>query len=211
MKDLNPDGIIGSHNTFAFQNGDLDIPIPLSTIKFSGANSFQDFDKKEILQKISNYKLSDDMKQFVKEYDRVFGHRDRFLWKWLGVIYGETGVTLSTIDDAYFDSITDAKIILTMAFSFLDDISEFYKDEQLLEKVMDIINSPVGSVDVNDEKLMFFRKIWNYFVNTINKYPRYEEFKDIFWYDFNQVLNSVRYTVLLNKNPEMMNLKEMQN
>ena len=40
-------------------------------------------DKQEILKKVSNYELSDDVKYFVEEYEKFFNDRDIFQWKFL--------------------------------------------------------------------------------------------------------------------------------
>jgi len=171
----------------------------------------QDSEKKEILDRISNFTLSDDVQYFADEYARVFNIRNEFLWKWLGVLYGEKGVTLSSVDKIYYDSITDTKIILTIAFSMLDDLSELHKDKELVEQLIGITKNLETDVDIDDERLVFFKKIWGHFLSKIKQYPRYEEFRDIFWYDFNQMLNSVQYNMLVSNNPEMMNVLEMKN
>jgi len=185
--------------------------IPTVSKNISVFQKVDDSEKKELMQKVANYKLSDYVKYFINEYNKVFAHRNEYLWKWLGIIYGETGVTLSTVDNNYNKSITDSKIILTMAFSVLDDLSEYYKDEGLLNKIFEIIQNPDGEIDNSEKMLVFYKDIWNYFIKTISEYPRYEEFKDIFWYDFNQVINSVKYNIIAGKHPEMINLREMQN
>lgn len=168
-------------------------------------------EKEKILEQVFKYELSDSIQQFVNKYDQIFGKRSNFLWKWLGVVYKKSGVTLSTVDPKLLDSVTNTKILFTMFFSILDDISEFYKDEKLMESMLNIAtNSP----DVNDieknEKLLFFKELCNHFQKDISKYPRYKEFKEIFTYDFNQMINSVRFCYLMNKNPEYMNLQEIE-
>jgi len=204
MEGINPVELVGSLDAMGFQGGE-------TKFKDISISSFQNYNKQEILEKVSNFTLSDDVKHFASMYKRTFDIRNNFLWKWLGVVYGEAGVTLSTVDNSYHKSITDTKILLTMAFSILDDVSEVYKDEELLKRITNIIRNPDVIIDDEDEECIFFKEIWNHFLMTLSKYPRYEEFKDIFWYDFEQMLNSVRYNVLINKNPEMINLQDMHN
>lgn len=168
-------------------------------------------EKEKILEQVFKYELSDSVQHFVNKYDQIFGKRTNFLWKWLGVVYKESGVTLSTVDPKLLDSVTDAKILFTMFFSILDDISEFYKDEKLLESMLGIVSdSPTVSNIEENEKLFLFKELWDHFQKDVSKYPRYKEFKDIFKYDFNQMTNSVRFCYLMNKNPEYMNLQEIE-
>jgi hypothetical protein len=204
MDGLNPNVMVGYLENVDFIGGE--IKIDDVSIGF-----FQDFEKNEILERVTNFKLSDDVGYFTDGYEHTFNIRKKFLWNWLGVVYGETGVILSSVDNSYYKSITDLKIILTMAFSILDDISEVEKDENLLKKILNIIRNRTTQIDFKDDKLLFFIDIWNYLLTTLKHYPRYEEFKDIFWFDFEQMLNSVKYNVLVNKYPEMINLQDMHN
>lgn len=180
-------------------------------VKKSLSIDVSEYEKKKILEQISSYKLSPIVETFADQYGQLFGKRSGFLWKWLGVVYKESGVTLSTVDPEYIDSITDTKILFTMLFSLLDDTSEYYKDEKLMENMLDIITySPkVKNIEKN-KKLIFLKKLWNHFQKEIKNLPRYEEFKDMIRYDINQIVNSVRFSYITNQKPEFMNLQEME-
>ncbi|HEC72701.1 MAG TPA: hypothetical protein ENI36_03755 [Thermoplasmatales archaeon] len=168
-------------------------------------------EKEKILEKVFKYELSPVVQDFVGGYNRLYGKRSNFLWKWLGVVYRESGVALSTVDPKYTDSVTDTKILFTMLFSILDDTSEYYKDEKLMEDLLSILSNNFDKKKIEkNEQLMFFKKLWDYFQNEIKKYPRYHDLKDMFQYDLNQMMNSVRYCYLMNKKPEYINLQEME-
>lgn len=168
-------------------------------------------EKEKILERVFKYELSKPVQNLVDKYDQVFGKRSNFLWKWLGVVYKDTGVALSTVDPKLLDSVTDTKILFTMFFSMLDDVSEFYKDEKLMEDMLNVVTNTSKTNEITtDERLSFFKELWNYFQKDIATYPRYKEFKDIFTYDLNQMVNSVRFCYLMNKNPEYMNLQEIE-
>lgn len=171
--------------------------------------------KKDLMDSVCECQLSNQVEDFALEYKKVFNSRkdvrNNYLWRWLSVIYRKLGLTLSTVGGSYFDSVTDAKILLTMIFAILDDTAEVWKDEHLLNRFIDIIKNSDDEIKGNDEKLEYFKNIWNHFISIIKSYPRYEEFDDIFWYDFQQMLNSLRYNMLINKNLNMINLQEMNN
>lgn len=167
-------------------------------------------ERENIIKKVFNHTLSDDVLYFVKEYERVFGRRDRFLWKWLAVVFKESGVTLSTVPERYLNSVNNIKVILTIFISILDDIADFYKDEKLLKALLEIPNEKFegNKLERLNEKILFAKKLWQYIMNKLSEYPRYKEFKDIFEYDLKQVLNSMHYSYLVNKNPGLINLIE---
>ncbi|GAH10461.1 unnamed protein product, partial [marine sediment metagenome] len=73
-----------------------------------------DREKEKILERVFKYELSETVQNFVDRYDQVFGKRSSFLWKWLGVVYKDSGVALSTIDPRLLESVTDTKILFTM-------------------------------------------------------------------------------------------------
>lgn len=199
-------------NAFAARELNLESLLSINdTKKNSLLINISESEKEKILKRVFSYELSPDVQNFTEDYKVLFGKRSEFLWKWLGVVYREAGVTLSTVEPKYLDSVTDTKILFTMLFSILDDTSEFYKDEELLENLLSIIsNNSKKSIIDQDNRLVFFKKLWNHFTHELAKLPRYEEFTDMFTYDFNQVINSVRFCYLMNKKPEYMNLQEME-
>ena len=114
MQGLNSNEITSSYNIEVFPDGELNPDISKINIEQSSINILNDFDKKEILLKISNFELSKDFLNYFQEYEMIFKERNIFLYKFLGKIFKETGVTLSTVDKRYSNSITDDKLFLTM-------------------------------------------------------------------------------------------------
>lgn len=171
-----------------------------------------ELDKEEIIEKISKFTLSNNVRYFVKEYEKIFTERNVFLWKFLGTLFKDSGVTLSTVDKKYVDSTTDIKIVFSILCGVLDDVADVHKDKELLTKMSEIIiNGPNTNEQVKNEKIALIIKMWNYLTNELNKLPRYEEFKDIFDYDLKQFLNAFEYSCLVNENPDILNLKEREN
>lgn len=167
--------------------------------------------RQEIIEKMNNYVLSEDVKNFINEYERLFGERNIFLWKFLGTVFEEAGVTLSSVDKRYLNSLTDNKILLSLLYTIIDDVADIYQDEKLLKEMLQILNNG-SNVEISEknEKILLVKKLWEHILKEISKYPRFEEFKDVFMYDFKQVLNSTDYSCLINNNPEMLNSNEME-
>jgi len=223
MKDLNPynRSINEPFGGVKFQSqtmGNLlkrphNISIPTHVLSIDLAHKKEsELEKQEILKKIINYKLSDDVKYFVEEYEKVFTERNVFLWKFLGTLFKDSGITLSTVDKKYVDSTIDIKLVFSILCGVLDDVADVQKDKKLLAKMSEIvINGPNTNEQTKNEKMALITKMWNYLTNELSKLPRYKEFKDIFEYDLKQFLNAFEYSCLVNENPGILNLQEREN
>jgi hypothetical protein len=214
MKNLNGftheiEGPFGLNEDFKYSH--LKTDLDLNTTKKSSFDHttelFKPMDKKEILKQVQSFTLSNDVKYFVDEYEKIFSERSRFEWKWLGTVFRDAGVTLSSIDEKYLDSITDCKILFCLLYIILDDVAEVHKDEDQLKEMLEIFNN--NSVKKYNKKIILLKELWQFLQNKLAQFPRYEEFKDVFMYDFKQVLNSAEYSILINKNPELINSTEI--
>lgn len=80
----------------------------------------------------------------------------------------------------------------------MDDLADNYKirNQELLEKAVRIPWNP--NKKYQNEYLEVTRKIWLDCINSIKQYPRYNEFKELFYFDLDQFLDSVRYSFLIN-------------
>jgi len=212
MNGINPGEMAGFLDAVGFQGGNLSMSISTPEIKPSSMEILQDFNKQELLERVSKFTLSDDVKYFVEGYERIFGERDVFLWKFLGTVHKEAGVRLSTVNNGYIDSITDNKILISILCCILDDVIDVHKDKELFNAMIELMNK--GTIEEEfkqNVKILYLEKLWNYLINELSKYPRYEEFKDIFMFDFKQFLNNFEYSYLVNNHPMYINLNDMDN
>ena len=172
---------------------------------------FKDFNKKEILERITKFSLSERVKFFAKEYGRIFGKRDVFLWKFLGCLFKETGITLSSVDRKLLDSTVDNKIILTILLVILDDVADCNHDKELLNKFYKVLcNDPKIFGNERDEEILLLRRLWHYLMSEFCNYPRFDELKNIFMFDFQQVVNALEYSCIINNHPNIINIYEME-
>jgi len=169
-------------------------------------------ERENIIEKIKQYALSENVIYFSKKYEKYFDERNAFLWQFLGSVFTETGATLSTVDKKYFDSVTDIKIIISILCGILDDVADVHKDKELLNNMINVIYKKENQhSNSKDEKVSFIKEIWSFLLKELRKLPRYNEFKDMFMYDFKQFLNTFEYSCLINKNPDMICLRESEN
>ena len=211
MEGINPSDMVGSFEPLSVQAGELQLDITPSYIKNKISELLMTDNKQDILQRIRDYELSDNLLVFVKKYEQTFGERNVFLWKFLGTVFEQTGVTLSTVDSKYLKSITDSKILFSILCAILDDIADLHRDKNILKTYIKAFDEHPSTDTLKDTKLGFLVDIWNHLLNELKTYPRYEEFKDILFFDFKQFLNNFEYSLLVNEKPSMLNLIEMQN
>jgi hypothetical protein len=165
--------------------------------------------KKEI-EAIQNIKLPKELQGWVDEYQRV-GERDIFFWKWIYKGIQET--TLPMVTKKYQKSIWKSEFLLIMFIILLDDTADRTRNTKLLDELLKI---PFEKKCLTFKKLTqkdkihlkFTIKIWCQIEKIIKRYPKYKEFKKIFYYDIRQIINALRYNYLINTNHCLINETE---
>lgn len=166
--------------------------------------------RKEI-KTIQKIKLPPKLQGWIGAYKKV-GKRDDFVWKW--TYLGWQIFTLSCVKKEYRESVIQTKICNTMLNVLIDDIADKKRDGAMLNESLNILlDSPkTQSVftfsKIDQNYLDLIKEIWNFIKKTIEKYPRYKEFEDIFNYDCAQFLNALKYSYLINQNQTLINLTE---
>ena len=161
------------------------------------------------LAELRDIKLSEAIEAAVRGYERV-GERNLFLWKW--VRRGVEITSLSSVGDELWDHVCDTKTLGVMFDVLLDDVADVGGDAEFLETLIAITeNRSVSLSHLQEEQREYRRyseKVWKRVWQRLEEYPRYEEFRDILVYDYRQLMNTMRYAVLIRKNPSMMNIPE---
>jgi hypothetical protein len=155
------------------------------------------------------------VREFADEYDRLLGKRDRFLWRWIYSLF--PSFRLSAVADEHVAQARTNKTLLTMYVTVLDDVVEDRGDRQTFEAAR--ARRQVGGLDPRDgveavdhatgvdgETLSFLDRLWDAFVDGLADAPRVEEFADVFEYDFEQTMNAIAYSGVVDANPEVATL-----
>jgi hypothetical protein len=167
--------------------------------------------KKEI-KVIESIRLPSELNGWIKEYEKV-GDRPDFIWKW--TYLGMKRITLSSVSKKYRKSVWTNKTISIILNSLIDDLADKRKNKKLLQAALDICSFPpkkrvnLSDFPKKDRKyLRLIKRLWRTLTENINNYPRYKEFRDFFIYDYQQFSNSMKYSYLINKTPNSINLRE---
>lgn len=136
------------------------------------------------------------LNEAIELYKLVGSRNADFLFNWLYDVYKKT--FLPSIDPIFKDTLTLDKTKLTIFDVLIDDLADDVKlrSKRLLEESVEIPWH--GSKKYNDPYLEITKQIWLDCINSIKLYPRYNEFEDLFNFDLRQVMNSMRYSLLVN-------------
>ncbi len=166
--------------------------------------------KKEI-EEVKKVELPPELQKWVREYEKV-GKRDDYIWKW--AYLGWQIFTLSCVDKRYKNLVIMTKMHSTILNALVDDLADAMHNQELLSTASGIISSNINknSLDLYNTKkknyIFLIKRLWNLIDRNIKRYPKYKKFKDIFKYDYQQYLNTIQYSYLINKDPALINLTE---
>jgi hypothetical protein len=136
--------------------------------------------------------------ELIKKYNDV-GLETRnmkFLAKWYCKMFNFAH--LPSIDLKQRDQLTLDKLKLSIFNIMADDLvdNSNLRNKELFDKISKI---PWNTEeDYEDEYLQTAKEIWLDFEKSMKSLPRYEEFKEIFYFDLEQYFDSMKYSMLVN-------------
>ncbi len=164
------------------------------------------------IEELKDYELPNRVKKIVDSYEDLENHRNTFIWKWTHSLVPH--FTFSSVQNQHMIDVRDIKTISTLFTTLLDDLIDKNKDKKTFEEASKIPfphQKPVLSREgVNKKYLEFTEQVWNHIIEELRGSPRFNEFKEVFFYDIKQVINSIDYTHMISKNPEAINLNELE-
>lgn len=164
---------------------------------------------RKYIEEVKNLQLSPWFLELIEEYVEV-GHRDSFLWLW--VRRGVEVTTLSCVPKNNWNHVCDSKALGVLFDVLIDDIADGESDSQFLEKLIAITrDEPVEVGHLSSEKQKYFnftKKIWKLMWKRFSSYPRFNELSKVLRYDYRQLMNSMRYSILIKDHPFIMNVPE---
>ena len=197
LKDKNFDEL-----TFSYPGNNINENVGQKTVHFNSdkKDHHNDYEKsKNIFDYPSKQDINKDasLESTIKLYKSIGDRNADFLFNWLYNIY--SNIYLSSIDNTYKEPLTLTKTKLGIFDVLIDDLADNSKmrDKQLLEECMKIPweNSQIY---YDNQYFLVAKQIWLECINSIQEFPRYNDFKDIFYFDIQQFMNCNRYSFLIN-------------
>jgi hypothetical protein len=130
----------------------------------------------------------------IRLYERVGKRNIEFLSKWLHDIYLNT--FLPCIELKYKDKLALDKTKLTIFDVLVDDLVD--NREMINLKLLDQFMRIPWGVSSTSSYVNVGKSIWEDCMRSIRKYPRFEEFGRMFYFDLRQVLAAMEYSLLVN-------------
>lgn len=149
----------------------------------------------DILNRDFNQTMS--LEKTIELYSTV-GHRNAdFLFHWISSVYDY--FYLPSINLDYKDALILDKTKLTIFDVLVDDLADNaeIRDKKILEKAVKIPWNGIKTYKNN--YLDVTRKIWLDCIDSIRHYPRFKEFEDLFYFDLDKTLYSMKYSYLANQ------------
>ncbi len=164
----------------------------------------------EDISTIQRIELSDEIQRFIKAYGEQ-GQRDEFIWKW--VYQGLRLTALNSVNEGLWQKVQSTKLLGVMFDVMLDDAADQIQDEDLVEQML-LIPFESGFIDkrrVPSEYLGYLEftvGLWQEIEHSTRGLPRFSEFEKLLIFDYRQLLNCMRYALVVNNDPRCMNLAE---
>lgn len=165
---------------------------------------------KEEIEKLRREKLPSNLQKWVNKYEKV-GTRNPLVW--LLVFRFIKTVKFSPIAKKYQPSLMQAKFLLTMFIVLLDDAIDRDQKKRLTEELLKIPfeENKMRFDGLSTKECSYLKlasSVWQKFYQLIKNYPSYQTFKEIFYFDTSQILNSMRFSSLIDTNPYLINIVE---
>ncbi|MBW3596864.1 MAG: hypothetical protein KY475_06255 [Planctomycetes bacterium] len=161
------------------------------------------------IQKVLGKQLSPEFSQWVERYAQV-GRRNPYLWNWCRQAVEIT--TLPCVPAEWKSELCDTKTLGVMWDVMLDDLADQNGDGRLMEELLRL--PQYGEADLTPyssrerEYAQFTCDLWREIMRRVRRLPRFAEFEDLLRFDYLQLCNVMRYSHLLNRHPELLNLVE---
>ena len=163
----------------------------------------------KVVNEIKNIKFSDYLERWILEYEKV-GQRGRFLWQWCQKGVGLT--TLPCVTPTLRDHVMETKMLSIFFGTLIDDIADREQDREMLQMAFSLVSPDDWMADRlalwtgrRREYLEMISRLWKEVWKRCQSYPRFPEFEFLLRFDNEQSLNAMRYALLANQTPAMLN------
>ena len=164
-----------------------------------------------IVAEIKQVKFSPYLQDWIKSYESV-GQRGRFLWQWC--LKGVGMTTLPSVQSELREHVIETKLLSIFFGTLIDDIADREQDREMLQMAIGAAseNWPVERLELwNGRRRAYLEMIsglWTELWTRCKSYPRFDAFEQLLKFDNDQILNAMRYALLANQCPGMLNVIE---
>ncbi len=165
----------------------------------------------QIVAEIKQVQFSPYLQTWIKNYESV-GQRGRFLWQWC--LKGVRMTTLPSVSNDLRDHVVETKLLGILFCSLIDDIADREQDGEMLDMAI-----AASSDHWAFERLEFWTgrrraylemisSVWSEVWNRCKSYPHFRNYEQLLKFDNEQVMIAMRYALLANQCPGLLNVIE---
>jgi hypothetical protein len=166
----------------------------------------------KVVAEIKAIEFSPYLQRWIGEYEKV-GQRGRFLWQWCKKGVGLT--TLPCVSPELREHVMETKMLSILFGTLIDDIADREQDREMLQMAISLVSAD----DWMSERLGLWTgrrrdyletiaRLWSEVWRRCQSYPRFSEFEFLLRFDNEQSLNAMRYALLANQIPAILNSTE---
>jgi hypothetical protein len=163
----------------------------------------------KVVAEIKAIEFSPYLRKWIEEYEKV-GQRGRFLWQWCKKGVGLT--TLPCVSPELREHVMETKMLSIFFGTLIDDIADREQDREMLQMAISLVSADDWMSDRlalwtgrRREYLETISRLWNEVWKRCQSYPRFPEFEFLLRFDNEQSLNAMRYALLGNQIPAILN------
>jgi len=165
----------------------------------------------QILNEVEEANLSPTIEDIVRD-DGVLGDRGLFTWKWEWYIFGEP-LTLDCVADEYRQAAQEAKTLMGIYITLVDDVGEKLGDEatfwELAKTAYPGIEPDWEREDIDSDYADGIQRVWEQLLDQIRSAPRFDEFVDVLLFNLRQTIQSMDYARVSADDTALMNPEEV--
>ncbi|WP_276280369.1 hypothetical protein [Halorussus caseinilyticus] len=172
---------------------------------------FDDRVEKRVLNEIKTTELPEDIEDIILD-DGVLGDREELSWKWVWHVCTEL-LTLDCVGDEYRQEAYEAKALMAIYVTLVDDIGEQLNDKatfwELAKTAYPEAEPDWEREDINSDYAHSIRRVWTELMDRLESAPRFDEFEDPFMFNLRETVQAMEYTQMSDEYSAFMNPEEM--
>jgi hypothetical protein len=164
--------------------------------------------QQEVVREVPGIEFSPDLAPWLERY-RAVGDRPDLLWKWC--CRGVRLITLPSVDPSLREHLADTKLLNILFTTLVDDLVDSRRDAQMFAASEGIAaggEEVAGFDEPRRRYLEVTRDVWRELWRRAGRYPRFPEMRPYLEYDYAQIMNAMRYALLVNQSPAGLCLVE---
>jgi len=162
----------------------------------------------KIVAEIKAIEFSPYLSRWIEDYEKV-GQRGRFLWQWC--LKGVGLTTLACVDPRLREHVIETKMLSILYGTLIDDIADREQDREMLQMAISLVSDDWLTDRLalwsgrRREYLEMIARLWGEVWSRCQSYPRFSELEFMLRFDNEQSLNAMRYALLANQSPGILN------